>query len=228
MLLAYPPALRYKENPYTGNDVDYDLTDPLAPDGSNFPCKGSLDLLGTYKATPVADWTAGQTYNLTLEGGATHGGGSCQAAISTDSGTTFHVVHSWEGGCPIKGQDSSSFSFTVPLDTPACEEAVFAWTWFNLFGNREMYMNCAVVTISGGQPGTEPIAFASRPGVYVANINGCKNKEGLDTKYPNPGPDVTVTDGNAQVPIGPSCSALTSANTTGSRLGLRLRALATL
>lgn len=208
MLLAYPPALRYKDNPYSGNNIDYDLTDPLASDGSDYPCKGSLNLQGTPEGTPVADWIAGQTYNMTIQGGATHGGGSCQAAISTDSGASFHVVHSWEGGCPVNGQESSSFSFTLPMDTPDSDRAVFAWTWFNLLGNREMYMTCAVVTTSGGQPGAEPGApFASRPGIFVANINGCRNTEGVSTKYPDPGPDVTVNDVDAQIPSGPSCPA---------------------
>ncbi|ROV93582.1 hypothetical protein VMCG_08076 [Cytospora schulzeri] len=215
MLLAYPPALRYKGNPYSGNDIDYDLTDPLDSDGSNYPCKGSLGLLGTYEATPVANWTAGQIYNMTLEGGATHGGGSCQAAISMDSGASFHVIHSWEGGCPVKGQESSSFSFRLPSDTPASGQAVFAWTWFNLFGNREMYMNCAVITTSGGQSGTETTPFANRPEIYVANINACKNTEGIDTRYPNPGPDLTINDVDAKIPTGPSCPEPTGAGKAG-------------
>ena len=207
MLLSYPPALRFKGNPYSGNDVDYSLTNPLNEDGSDYPCKGSLKLLGTSEATPVANWIAGQTYNLTLEGGSTHDGGSCQAAISTDAGATFHVIHSWEGGCPVNGAESSSFSFMLPSDTTSSEQAVFAWTWFNKIGNREMYMNCAVVTISGGQPGTQSTSFVDRPGLFVANINGCKNTEGVDTKFPQPGPDVSLNDPAAQIPTGPACAS---------------------
>lgn len=216
MLLAYPPALRYKGNPYAGNDVDYSLTNPLKDDGSDYPCKGSLKLLGTSEATPVANWTAGQTYNLTLEGGSTHDGGSCQAAISTDGGATFHVVHSWEGGCPVSGAASSSFSLTLPSDTPSSEQAVFAWTWFNKIGNREMYMNCAVVTISSGHHGTQSTSFLDRPGLFVANINGCKNTEGVDTKYPNPGPDVSINDPAAQVPTGPACASPSASGAPGN------------
>ncbi|KAI7780972.1 extracellular protein [Diaporthe eres] len=167
MLLAYPPALRYKGNPYSGNDIDYSLTNPLNEDGSDYPCKGSLKLLGTSEATPVANWIAGQTYNLTLEGGSTHDG------------------------------------------------AVFAWTWFNKIGNREMYMNCAVVTISGGQAGTQPTSFVDRPGIFVANINGCKNTEGVDTKFPSPGPDVSVNDPAAQIPTGPACTSPAASNAPG-------------
>lgn len=216
MLLAYPPALRYKGNPYSGNDIDYSLTDPLNEDGSDYPCKGSLKLLGTSEATPVANWIAGQTYNLTLEGGSTHDGGSCQAAISTDAGATFHVIHSWEGGCPVSGAASSSFSFTLPSDTTSSDQAVFAWTWFNKIGNREMYMNCAVVTISGGQAGAQPTSFADRPGIFVANINGCKNTEGVDTKFPSPGPDVSVNDAAAQIPTGPACTSPTASSAPGN------------
>ncbi|KAH8772496.1 putative endoglucanase [Diaporthe sp. PMI_573] len=212
MLLSYPPALRYKGNPYSGNDVDYSLTNPLNEDGSDYPCKGSLRLLGTPEGTPVANWIAGQTYNMTLEGGSTHDGGSCQAAISTDAGATFHVIHSWEGGCPVSGAASSSFSFTLPSDTTNSDQAVFAWTWFNKIGNREMYSNCAVVTISGGRAGMQPTSFTDRPGVFVANINGCKNTEGVDTKFPSPGPDVSVNDPAAQIPTGPACTSPTASS----------------
>lgn len=207
MLLSYPPALRWRGNPYSGNDADYSLTSPLKQDGSDYPCKGSLKLLGTPEGMPVANWIAGQTYNMTLEGGSTHDGGSCQAAISTDAGATFHVIHSWEGGCPVSGAASSSFPFVLPSDTTSSNQAVFAWTWFNKIGNREMYMNCAVVTISGGQAGTQPTSFADRPGIFVANINGCKNTEGVDTKFPSPGPDVSVNDPAAQIPAGPACTS---------------------
>lgn len=216
MLLAYPPALRYKGNPYSGNDVDYSLTNPLSEDGSDYPCKGSLKLLGTSEATPVANWIAGQTYNLTLEGGSTHDGGSCQAAISTDAGANFHVIHSWEGGCPVSGAASSSFSFTLPFDTTSSDQAVFAWTWFNKIGNREMYMNCAIVTISGGRAGTQSTPFVNRPGLFVANINGCKNTEGIDTKFPSPGPDVSVNDPAAQIPTGPACASPTVSSAPGN------------
>lgn len=66
MLMSYPPALRYKNNPYSGNSIDYSLTNPFPSSGSDFHCSGSLNLLGTVAATPVASWTAGKTYNMTI------------------------------------------------------------------------------------------------------------------------------------------------------------------
>jgi hypothetical protein len=207
MQMSYPPPLKSQTNPNTGSGgADYSMTSPLKTDGSDFPCKGYLPLLNTPQGKSVASWSAGQTYNFTITGGAAHGGGSCQAAISVDGGSTFRVVHSYEGGCP--GQGTSSFQFVVPGDTPEAEGAVFAWTWFNNIGNREMYMNCAVVDIVGGGGGgsSAKVAFASRPGLFTANIgNGCRTVDSADVKFPDPGPDVD-SNGSATPPTG-SCGA---------------------
>ncbi|KAL2268974.1 hypothetical protein VTJ83DRAFT_3820 [Remersonia thermophila] len=205
MMLVYPQALRSKLNPHTTPDmIDYSLTSPLSNDGSDFPCKGSLSLLGTLNGASVARWTVGGEYNFTLAGGATHNGGSCQVAVSVDDGARFYVLHSYEGGCPIvssaPGTGSgagtgvgSSFRFRLPRDTPPRKGAVFAWTWFNNLGNREMYMNCAVVDVVGGHGGSEKVPFESRPALFMANIgNGCRTVEGKDVKFPDPGPDVDV------------------------------------
>jgi hypothetical protein len=206
MQMTYPPPLKSKSNPHTSpNQVEYSMTSPLKADGSDFPCKGYLSLLNAPDGNPVASWAARQTYNFTISGGAAHGGGSCQAALSVDGGKTFRVVHSYEGGCP--GQGESSLQFAVPGDTPATEKGVFAWTWFNNMGNREMYMNCAVVGIQGGSGGGgEKVAFADRPGLFKANIgNGCRTVDSADVKFPDPGPDVD-SKGNAKPPTG-SCGA---------------------
>src|SRR5438876_1719986 len=89
MTLAYPPPLRSPDNPFSSpSTIDHDLNAPLHKDGSDYPCKGSLSLLGTEPATPVVSWVAGKSYNMTIHGGATHGGGSCQCSISIDSGKT--------------------------------------------------------------------------------------------------------------------------------------------
>ncbi|KAK3328163.1 hypothetical protein B0T19DRAFT_400950 [Cercophora scortea] len=208
MLLSSPPALRYKDNPYAGSNTDYSLTSPLHPDGSDFPCKGSLTLLGTPQAQSVASWTAGQSYSMTISGGAPHGGGSCQASISIDSGKTFRVIHSYIGGCPLAEGEESSFGFKVPGDVPAMKGAVFAWTWFNKLGNREMYMNCAVVDIVGsGGGGGESVGFEERPMVFTANIgNGCRTVDSTDVRIPDPGPDVDFGGSGAVPPTG-SCQA---------------------
>lgn len=139
MAMTYPPPLRSKENPFsTSANIDYSITSPLSASGSDFPCKGTLNLLGTAAAQSVATWQAGQQYNMTIAGGANHNGGSCQAALSYDKGQTFTVIHSYIGNCPPAG--TSSFKFTVPADAPASSDALFAWTWFNNVGNRELYV----------------------------------------------------------------------------------------
>ncbi|KAK4096429.1 lytic polysaccharide monooxygenase [Parathielavia hyrcaniae] len=209
MEMTYPPPLLFKSNPNTSPDkVDYSMTSPLRADGSDFPCKGYLSLLNTPEGKAVASWTAGGTYNFTISGGAAHGGGSCQAALSVDGGRTFRVMHSYEGGCP--GQGQSFFAFAVPGDVPATEQGVFAWTWFNNLGNREMYMNCAVVVIEGSSGGgSDRVSFDDRPGLFTANIgNGCRTVDSADVKYPDPGPDVD-SNGSSTPPTG-SCGAESS------------------
>ncbi|KAJ9143701.1 hypothetical protein NKR23_g6260 [Pleurostoma richardsiae] len=200
MFLAYPPALRASTNPFSKGNTDPDITSPLKG-SSDYPCKGSLSLLGTSQASSVAEWTAGESYNMTIQGGAPHGGGSCQASISTDQGKTFTVIHSFIGDCPGPEQQSSSFSFRLPGDTPASKDAIFGWTWFNKIGNREMYMNCAVVSISAGS-GSEKVAFGDRPAPFVANINGCRTVDSEDVLIPNPGPDVDSMNTEAVAPTG--------------------------
>jgi hypothetical protein len=87
---------------------------------------------------------------MELEGSATHDGGSCQLALTYDQGETFKVIESILGDCPI----AKKYDFTIPSDAPD-GEALLAWTWFNKVGNREMYMNCAFVTVGGGSKGKQ-------------------------------------------------------------------------
>ncbi|TWU72419.1 hypothetical protein ED733_002696 [Metarhizium rileyi] len=216
MEMKSPPPLRSKFNKFTKNQ-DYDMTSPLSPSGSNFPCRGHLTALGTPEGQPVADWVAGQPQSMTITGGAFHGGGSCQASLSYDNGKTWKVIHSWIGSCPANN-GPSSFEFTLPADA-AAGEAVFAWTWFNKVGNREMYMNCAVVNIkaSGNKKKrgvSEPVE--DRPEMFVANVgNGCKTSEGTDVMFPDPGPDVDTNDSKAAAP--PSASPDKGTKKPGSK-----------
>src|ERR1700743_2085143 len=81
-------------------------------------------------------------------------------------------------------------------------------TWFNEIGNREMYMNCASVTIGGG--GARSRAMAKRamsgPEVFKANIgNGCTTAAGTDVVFPSPGPNIQY-GGNAASRAPPSGS----------------------
>lgn len=199
MEMTYPPPFKSKKNPYANGDIDYSMTSPLSPSGANFPCKGYNSLFGTAAGAPTATWTAGKSYNIEIQGGADHAGGSCQASLSFDRGRTWVAIQSWIGNCPIA--PLSTFKFTLPVDTPA-GNALFAWTWFNKIGNREMYMNCATITVKAAT-GTPKTPMKKRPAMFVANVgNGCGTKEGVDLMFPNPGPDVSVGSSNTGPPVG--------------------------
>ncbi|KAG4425073.1 hypothetical protein IFR04_001843 [Cadophora malorum] len=193
--LVSPPPFRSNENP-NSKSVDFDLSSPLAGAGA-FPCKGYhtaalADPNGEGK--PTANWKTGEEASFSFSGGAKHEGGSCQAALSTDSGANWKVLHSWMGNCPM-----SAVSFTVPSDAPT-GTALGAWTWFNKVGNREMYMNCFAVDIQKGSGGSPGVPFSSRPAMFVANIgtNTCKVADTKVAAFPDPGPDVTGTgDGDS-------------------------------
>jgi hypothetical protein len=219
MEVTNPPPFRSKNNPHT-TDIDYSMTNPLSQSGSDFPCKGYHSLLDTPQGASVADWQPGGTYSFSLAGSATHNGGSCQVSLSYDRGSTWTVIHSYIGNCPLR----PDWSFTLPNDTPS-GSALWAWSWWNNLGNREMYMNCAHVTIGGGRTNelgdvevdadfNATIAergpndpFASRPKMFVANVgNGCSTVETFDVEFPNPGPDVSNESSKTGAPVG-SCGA---------------------
>ncbi|KAF7913220.1 hypothetical protein BELL_0183g00160 [Botrytis elliptica] len=191
MSMTWPLPFRSALNPNAvQSQIDYSITAPLAASGANFPCK--YNDMGTAGGKSVVTWSAGQTANWTVGTGAIHGGGSCQVALSYDSGKTFKVIHSYIGSCPTAV--SSSADFTVPADAPA-GEAMFAWTWQNQIGNREFYMSCAAVTIEATKARAAPaVAFSARPDLFLVNLgNGCTSVEGKAVNYPNPGPDADVT-----------------------------------
>lgn len=210
---------------------------PLAGDGSNFPCKGPPS-----GSAQVNEWPAGSTQSLSFTGTAVHGGGSCQISVTTDKAPTkdskWKVIHSIEGGCPADTagnfQESGpsfngSFPFTVPKDLPNGDMAV-AWTWFNKVGNREFYMNCGSVSVTGGADGTS--GLDALPDMAIANLNvpgSCgTTKEGSDYTFPNPGSQVTkggkgpfvdLCGGTPSQPGVGSGSGSTSGPTSGSGPG---------
>ncbi|KAF1994067.1 lytic polysaccharide monooxygenase [Amniculicola lignicola CBS 123094] len=162
---------------------------PLSPDGSDYPCKGPDATVKT-----MNNWQAGSQQTLSFTGTAVHGGGSCQISVTLDKAPTkaskFKVIHSIEGGCP--GVNSpATFPFTVPKDLPNGEYTM-AWTWFNKVGNREMYMNCAPITVTGGS--SDNGAIEKLPDMAKANIGAdsqCKTSESFDYTFENPGEFVT-------------------------------------
>ncbi|GFP58294.1 hypothetical protein TASIC1_0010010500 [Trichoderma asperellum] len=194
MEMSYPPPFRSKFNanyPDHFSDEASNMKSPLDSQGANYPCKGYHTDLGTPAGKSVVIWAPGGAYNFTITGQTYHDGGSCQASLSYDKGQTFKVIHSYIGGCPPPGD--SSWDFTVPADAPA-GEALFAWTWFNNLGNREMYMNCAAVTIGAGKKRAASVPFASRPDIFLANIgpkgNGAITPDSKDVDFPQPGNEV--------------------------------------
>jgi len=214
---------------------------PLLPDGSNFPCKVGYDAEGASNVMPL-----GSKQELSFVGGATHGGGSCQVSITYDTAPTksskFKVIHSIIGGCPArnaagnigtsaKTEDPDKYEFSIPDNLPP-GDAVLAWTWFNKIGNREMYMNCAPVKLTGGgatrrdleknetliERGME--AFDALPDMFVANIgNGCTTKDSTDLKFDNPGKSVDMISSSSLAgPVG-SCASSGSSSSTSSAGG---------
>jgi len=166
--------------PWTGQgtqDRNFDLTAPM--NAQRFPC--NVPNFDTYAsgpgAAPIATWAAGSTQKFVIGGGAPHNGGSCQAVISEDKGKTWKVIENFIGGCPTPGKE---FPFTVPAATKS-GPVIFGWSWLNKSGNREMYMNCATITITGGGSG-----LSGLPGMFIANVEGvttCKTKEGIDPTF---------------------------------------------
>ncbi|KAH7414454.1 hypothetical protein DE146DRAFT_36095 [Phaeosphaeria sp. MPI-PUGE-AT-0046c] len=208
-----------KPVPYGGN------TDksPLAPDGSNFPCK-NVPYTGT-----INQWPVGSTQTLELFGSAVHDGGSCQISVTTDKAPTkdskFKVIHSFEGDCPFPpsaggnkpdGDNTNPpLPFTVPPELPN-GEATMVWTWFNRVGNREMYANCAGISVSGGASNTT--AFDALPDMAVANIAGhgtCTTVPGVDYTFENPGKYVTRSS-KARGPFAPLCGGAPAPGGSGS------------
>ncbi|KAF6831426.1 endoglucanase [Colletotrichum musicola] len=188
--------------------------DPVATDGSDWPCKGETN----YDWSGVANiWKRGSTEYLQAMGGATHGGGSCQISVTQDLKPTRHsqwrVIHSIEGGCPIRNLtevnygDSSSvvlpgaYNFTVPTWLPI-GPAVMAWTWYGRWSGPEMFMNCAPVVVMGYEgnadvPEAEQTAkFYRAPLVFEANNgNGCwTQNKGSCVKFFEPGESLVVNE----------------------------------
>jgi hypothetical protein len=220
MEMSWPPPFKSKYNPYAGTDIDYSMTSPLKADGSDFPCKGYQSLLGTKEGSSVVTWTPGQSYNMTITGETNHNGGSCQASLSYDKAKTFTVVKSYIGSCPPMG--NSDWSFTLPDDTPAGDDVLFAWSWFNQVGDREMYMNCAHITIAGGgkskaKRDDPSVSLNSRPSMFVANVgNGCSTAANKDLVFPDPGPDTVRKTSKPAGPLGKCPSDSPSGSGSGS------------
>jgi hypothetical protein len=113
--MTSPYPINSPLNPTTPEEKkDYSYSAPLGI----FPCKGYHTQTPKQYAT---SYTAGQESSITLQGSATHGGGSCQLSLSYDNGATFKVIKSIMGGCPI----TPTYEFTIPAFAPV-GDALFA------------------------------------------------------------------------------------------------------
>ncbi|KAL8688191.1 MAG: hypothetical protein Q9218_005837 [Villophora microphyllina] len=154
---------------------------------------------GVYAVTQVNVMPVGQPQTISFKGQATHGGGSCQVSLTTDTPPTkdsvFKVIKSIEGGCPSTnpgnvgtdpfGYGADKFQFSIPDSIPTGKNYTLAWTWFNKIGNREMYMNCAPITVPASSQRRsidkleerDSNAMSALPDMFRANIgsmgNGC-------------------------------------------------------
>ncbi|KAI1844876.1 hypothetical protein JX265_009463 [Neoarthrinium moseri] len=187
---------------------------PVAKDGSNWPCSGDTE----YDRAGIANvWKRGSQQYLQAMGGATHGGGSCQISITLDPKpnrqSQWRVIHSIEGGCPIRNLTEvnygesptvllpSIYNFTVPNWVPI-GPVIMAWTWYGRWSVPEMFMNCAPIMVLGGpqEPDVPESVrlekFHAAPLVFEANNgNGCWTmNQGNCVKFPNPGNSVEVNE----------------------------------
>ncbi|WPG99356.1 lytic polysaccharide monooxygenase [Acrodontium crateriforme] len=191
---------------------------PGSPE-SDFPCKQRP---GVYDITTMNNMKVGEPQLLSFDGTASHGGGTCQISVSLDpepsANATWKIIQVFEGGCPTNLNGNSAthpFTYTIPNNFPN-GRATLAWTWFNRIGNREIYMNCAPITVTGGSESLE--YYDSLPDMYVINLptSECSSVEMTNQKVPNPGQfilqDDTYSIGAAS---GPSCAASAAAQTQG-------------
>lgn len=210
--------------PYSSPQV---ISSPLNADGSNFPCQLSAGE-SLVSGSASNSFALGSEQKLAFIGSAVHGGGSCQVSITYDknpsSSSTWKVIQSIVGGCPAQDQagnmgdnaaavDPYTYNFTVPDNIPT-GDVTLAWTWFNKIGNREMYMNCAPVTLTGTSGSSSN--FDSLPDMFVANIdNGCTTTDSADLIFPDPGAAVVSLNGatTAFASAVGSCQVATAAAT---------------
>lgn len=138
---------------------------------SDYPCKQRP---GVYKVDTVNKMSVGSPIELNFTGSASHGGGTCQISVTLDKEpsvkSVFKVIQTYEGGCPT-AQDGNSgstdFSFKIPKGFPNGRMSL-AWTWYNKIGNRELYMNCAPIEVSGGSDNND--VYDALPNMYLINM----------------------------------------------------------
>ncbi|KAE8377797.1 hypothetical protein BDV26DRAFT_292901 [Aspergillus bertholletiae] len=119
-----------------------------------------------------------------------------------------------------------SLSFDIP-EGVELGKYTLSWTWFNRIGNREMYMNCAPITITSEYINHNMPAIPQKdakvaekrsnsfPPIFVANIgNNCTTPEGFDIRFPQAGNYVEQKGDSSNIlPDNiPVCFATTTSN----------------
>jgi len=207
--------------------AEYMATSPLASDGSNFPCQ--YKDASSYEYAVMNDMVVGEDHLLSFNGSASHGGGTCQLAVTMDTAPTKSSV--WknilvlEGGCPVDGtgnDGTKTFNFQIPAGFPN-GRATLGWVWNNRIGNREIYMSCAPIDVSGGSDDGKAY-YESLPDLYLVNMppSDCTIAENENLLIPNPGQFVvkdTSAPGTFADATGPKCAAGGSSSSSGSDSG---------
>ncbi|KAJ2001518.1 hypothetical protein H4R26_004094, partial [Coemansia thaxteri] len=167
------PCPRYNSNGIAcpalppGQAIDYNESSPIASGGVALQpiCKYT-----TPWPTLSASWVAGQSLTVVFDSyGSPHNGGHCEWSVSFDSGNTFAVVHRVLSHCFYDSNNNrvNNYTFALPADLPSSGSAVFSWSWINASGNREFYMNCADVSITGSSS-----TSYTGPQMVIANYPG--------------------------------------------------------
>ncbi|KJX93528.1 hypothetical protein TI39_contig4297g00001 [Zymoseptoria brevis] len=186
--------------------------------GSDYPCKQRAGVynIGTMNSMPVES-----PILLNFTGSASHGGGTCQIAVSLDKEprveSVWKIIQVFEGGCPTD-QDGNTppnkFQFQIPKGFPN-GQATMSWTWYNKIGNREVYQNCAPIQVTGGSETKE--VYESLPNLYLINLptSECSTVETTDIEIPSPGQSIIKDSSAIKGAAGPSCAASAAAQTLG-------------
>jgi hypothetical protein len=222
MLLATPARFPSQLTTTTWNGP---LNTTLSGSHSDFPCHlgsmpntyalCSVDGAGKSYCIDRTTLTPGTNFTMSFIGQSVHGGGSCQLSLTKDLEPTkqsvWKVIQSVVGGCPARdtpgnigadndytAPDASTYDFEVP-DGLEEGEYTFAWTWFNKVGNREMYMNCAPVTV--GSPQGISTSSSTSSGTSSSTTTSTHNKR--DSTFFDNLPNMFL----ANIPDVPNCAS---------------------
>lgn len=105
---------------------EFGPTNPLSPDGSDYPCKVPQGESFKISSAPT-EMTIGEDQTVSFNGSAVHGGGSCQFALAEglkpNKESPWKVIQSIEGGVShlliplsnvfVEYSPNSTFSFVV-------------------------------------------------------------------------------------------------------------------